>query len=230
MPSHLFKVFIETLLERADHAERQLFMLSSHTRCKYTHTRHHGGYAPVSGWWGQSLDSSADDIFTDRLETLGNRVRGTETVWKWWWPSVNIKQNVDLIFKCRHCIVSSSLSRGASVFQVPADLGSSCIPAGNTTHHSSRSSHPHTEGMKNSLLSVSHRGLSGHMRTFSLGSGGWDGEEDWVQLRPTLDSPSWTHKERIEGRRGDGMRERQWYVMNVYFVFSAPKLLFVHWH
>lgn len=101
MSSHLFKVFIETLLERADRAERQLFMLSSHTRHKYTHTRHHGGYAPVSGWGGRSLDSSADDIIADRLETLGNRVRGTETVRKWWWSSVIIKQNVNFIFKCR---------------------------------------------------------------------------------------------------------------------------------
>lgn len=76
MSSHLCKVFIETLLERADRAEQQLFMLSSQTSRKHTHTRLHGGYAPVSGWGGRSLDSSADDIIADRLETLGNRVRG----------------------------------------------------------------------------------------------------------------------------------------------------------
>lgn len=120
------------------------------------------------------------------------------------------------------------LSRGGSVFQLPADLGSICINAGNTTHHSSRSSHPPTEGIEDSLPSVSHSSLSGHMRTLSLGSGGWDGEEDWVQLCPAPDSPSWTHIERGEGRRADGMRERQWYVMNVYVVFSACKLLLVH--
>lgn len=73
--SHLCKVFIETLLERADRAEQQLFILSSHSHRKCMHTRHHGGFAPVSGWVGRSLDGSADDIITDRLETLGNRVR-----------------------------------------------------------------------------------------------------------------------------------------------------------
>lgn len=52
------------------------------------------------------------------------------------------------------------------------------------------------------------------MRTLSLGSGVWDGEEDWVRLRPTHIAPSWS---RIED--GEGIRERQWYVLNVYFVF-----------
>lgn len=73
--SHLCKVFIETLLERADRAEHQLFILSSQSHRKCTLTRHHGGYTPVSGWWGRSLDNSADYIITDRLENLGNRVR-----------------------------------------------------------------------------------------------------------------------------------------------------------
>lgn len=66
------------------------------------------------------------------------------------------------------------------------------------------------------------------MRTLSLGSGVWDGEEDWVHLRPTPNSPSWTRIERGEGQRSDRMREGQWYVLNVYFVFRASKILCIH--
>lgn len=94
----LFQVLIETLLERADRAERQLLLLSSDACCKYTHTRRHTeGYTLVSGWGGRSLDGSADDIITNRMEAIGHRVRTktniqyieikmgqTNCVKKWW--------------------------------------------------------------------------------------------------------------------------------------------------
>lgn len=60
-----FQVFIETLLERADRAERRLLLLSSHTR----------GYTPVPGQGGRSLDGSTDDITRKMQGTTGNRVR-----------------------------------------------------------------------------------------------------------------------------------------------------------
>nr|XP_019950993.1 PREDICTED: F-box only protein 41-like [Paralichthys olivaceus] len=83
------QMFIETLLERADHAERQLMQLSSHTHHnrythhndKYTHADVYadpytltGVYAPVPGRRGRSLDGSTDDIMPDKMqETIGNR-------------------------------------------------------------------------------------------------------------------------------------------------------------
>lgn len=59
------QVFIETLLERADRAERRLLLLSSHTPRNVDQRR------PVRGQGGRS----ADDI-TDKMQgTAGNRVR-----------------------------------------------------------------------------------------------------------------------------------------------------------
>lgn len=66
-----------------------------------------------------------------------------------------------------------------------------------------------------SIVCVSHSRLSGHMRTLSLGSGGWDSEGGWAHLRPIPYTPSWSYEERGERRRGDRLRERQWYMTNV---------------
>ncbi|XP_056156762.1 F-box only protein 41-like [Lampris incognitus] len=61
------QVFIETLLERADRAERQLLLHTSYTHHdKYTHTDRH---TPSPGRSGRSLDGSTDDI----IGTLSNR-------------------------------------------------------------------------------------------------------------------------------------------------------------
>ncbi|XP_049923385.1 F-box only protein 41-like [Epinephelus moara] len=77
------QVFIETLLERADRAERQLLLFSSHTH--HNHYTHHDnayidpytlseGYTPVAGRGGRSLDGSTDDIITNKMQgTIGNR-------------------------------------------------------------------------------------------------------------------------------------------------------------
>ncbi|XP_076019065.1 F-box only protein 41-like [Genypterus blacodes] len=63
------QIFIETLLERAERAERHLLLLSSHT-----HLTHTLGYTPAPGRSGRSLDSSTDDIVTNKAkETLGYR-------------------------------------------------------------------------------------------------------------------------------------------------------------
>ncbi|KAM3857460.1 F-box only protein 41-like [Diretmus argenteus] len=87
------QVFIETLLERADRAERQLLLHSSHTHHnrythKYTHTDRHTHpepythtdththrYTPVLGRSGCSLDGSTDDIGNKIQDpvTIGNR-------------------------------------------------------------------------------------------------------------------------------------------------------------
>lgn len=60
------------------------------------------------------------------------------------------------------------------------------------------------------ILSVSVSGLTGHMRTLSLGSGGWDGEGALVHLNPHHYAPSWTPQER--GGGGDRRSQRLWYV------------------
>ncbi|XP_074555107.1 F-box only protein 41-like [Halichoeres trimaculatus] len=81
------QVFIETLLERADRAERQLLLLSSHhnhyTRHsdRYAHADAYAspytldeGYNPGLGRGGRSLDASTDDIITGKMQgTIGNR-------------------------------------------------------------------------------------------------------------------------------------------------------------
>ncbi|KAK2899477.1 F-box only protein 41-like [Channa argus] len=82
------QVFIETLLERADRAERQLLLLSSHTHHnryphngQYTHTDLYTDpytpveqYSPLPGRGGHSLDGSTDDILANKMqETIGNR-------------------------------------------------------------------------------------------------------------------------------------------------------------
>uniref|UniRef100_A0A1A8GL68 Uncharacterized protein n=2 Tax=Nothobranchius korthausae TaxID=1143690 RepID=A0A1A8GL68_9TELE len=66
------QVFIETLLERADRAERQLLLLSHHDNdLHYTHSQ---VYSPVPGRGGRSLDGSTDDIISNKmLEAIGNR-------------------------------------------------------------------------------------------------------------------------------------------------------------
>ncbi|XP_041635013.1 F-box only protein 41-like [Cheilinus undulatus] len=86
------QVFIETLLERADRAERQLLLLSSHGRHdlyahhhRYAHTQAYAdpyafseGYTPVPGRGGRSLDASTDDIIANKMQgTIGNREAGT---------------------------------------------------------------------------------------------------------------------------------------------------------
>ncbi|KAM7366694.1 hypothetical protein PAMP_016109 [Pampus punctatissimus] len=77
------QVFIETLLERADRAERQLLQLSSHTHHshytrhsdKHTHPEVYADpYTPVRGRGGCSLDGSTDDIIANKMqETFRNR-------------------------------------------------------------------------------------------------------------------------------------------------------------
>ncbi|KAI3375796.1 hypothetical protein L3Q82_003740 [Scortum barcoo] len=71
------QVFIETLLERADRAERQLLLLSTHTHHNhYTHRGHAFAepYTPLPARGGRSLDASTDDIFADKMqESIGNR-------------------------------------------------------------------------------------------------------------------------------------------------------------
>ncbi|XP_047194757.1 F-box only protein 41 [Hippoglossus stenolepis] len=83
------QMFIETLLERADRAERQLLQLSSHTHHnqythhndRYTHTDVYADpytlaevYTPGPGRRGRSLDGSSDSIITDKMQgTIGNR-------------------------------------------------------------------------------------------------------------------------------------------------------------
>ncbi|XP_041842103.1 F-box only protein 41-like [Melanotaenia boesemani] len=71
------QVFIETLLERADRAERQLLLLSHN---HFTHSDNYACadpytlsevYSPGLGRCGRSLDGSADDIIANR--TIGNR-------------------------------------------------------------------------------------------------------------------------------------------------------------
>lgn len=111
-------------------------------------------------------------------------------------------------------------------FRVLSTRGAAVSPQ--VTQHNTSLQHvtdPPTDNIEDHLPSVSHSGLSGHMRTLSLGSGVWDGEEDWDHLRLTPNSPSWTCIERGEGRRRDRMRERQWYVLNVHFVFSVSRIL-----
>ena len=74
-------MFIETLLERADRAERQLLLLSSHTHThthhRYTHAHPYADpYTPAPGRGGRSLDGSTDDIIASKLQgAIGNRVR-----------------------------------------------------------------------------------------------------------------------------------------------------------
>uniref|UniRef100_A0A3Q1G4U5 F-box protein 41 n=1 Tax=Acanthochromis polyacanthus TaxID=80966 RepID=A0A3Q1G4U5_9TELE len=72
------QVFIETLLDRADRAERQLLLLGSHQnhfRDQYIDPYHLAQvYPPTAGRGGRSLDSSTDDIITTKTQgTMGNR-------------------------------------------------------------------------------------------------------------------------------------------------------------
>lgn len=63
-------MFIETLLERADRAERQLLLLGSH----HEHLdRYADPFTPGPERGGQSLDSSVDSV-NKMLGTMGNRV------------------------------------------------------------------------------------------------------------------------------------------------------------
>uniref|UniRef100_UPI0037E81B1E F-box only protein 41-like n=1 Tax=Semicossyphus pulcher TaxID=241346 RepID=UPI0037E81B1E len=151
------QVFIETLLERADRAERQLLLLSTHTHHnqyanlhdRYTNANAYSlaeGYTPVPGRGGRSLDASTDDIIANKMQgTIGNR---------------------------RSYSVSGSYRLGEQQY---------------SQHHYSR--------------------LSGRMRTFSLGSGGWDSEGGFVHLHPHHYAPVWTSRGRAAG---DGRRERLW--------------------
>ncbi|XP_060887603.1 F-box only protein 41-like [Labrus mixtus] len=137
------QVFIETLLERADRAERQLLLLGSHTH--HNHYTHHNDryaqpYTPTPGRGGRSLDASTDDIIADKIQgTIGNR---------------------------RSYSVSGSYRLGEQPY---------------SQHHYS--------------------GPTGHMRTSSLGSGGWDGEGGFTQLHSHFYASPWARRER---------RERQW--------------------
>ncbi|XP_031734922.1 F-box only protein 41-like [Anarrhichthys ocellatus] len=147
------QVFIETLLERADRAERQLLLLGSHTHHhhhRYTHTDPYEGYAPAPGRGGRSLDGSTDDVITDKMQgTIGNR---------------------------RSYSVSGSYRLGEQLY-----------------------SHHH------------HSGLTGRMRTWSLGSGGWDGEGGPVHLHQDLyDPPPWTRRDRERPWVEDGGCGRTW--------------------
>ncbi|XP_029283562.1 F-box only protein 41-like [Cottoperca gobio] len=131
------QVFIETLLERADRAERQLLLLSSHTHLNhYTHTDPYTlteGYTPAPGRWGRSLDASTEDVIADKIQgPIGNR---------------------------RSYSVSGSCRLGEQLY---------------SQHHYS--------------------GLTGLMRTSSLGSGGWDGEGGLGH--PHHYTPAWTRRER----------------------------------
>ncbi|XP_068569164.1 F-box only protein 41-like [Cebidichthys violaceus] len=147
------QVFIETLLERADRAERQLLLLDSHTHHhhrRYTHTDPYEGYAPAPGRGGRSLDGSTDDVIADKMHgTIGNR---------------------------RSYSVSGSYRLGEQLY-----------------------SHHH------------HSGLAGRMRTWSLGSGGWDGEGGPVHLHQDLyDPPPWTRRDRERPWVEDGGCGRTW--------------------
>uniref|UniRef100_A0A3B4T3L1 F-box protein 41 n=1 Tax=Seriola dumerili TaxID=41447 RepID=A0A3B4T3L1_SERDU len=154
------QVFIETLLERADRAERQLLQLSSHTHHnrfthhndRYAHTDVYVDpyaltqvYTPVLGRGGRSLDGSTDDIASKLQGTIGNR---------------------------RSYSVSGSCRLGEQLY---------------SDHHYS--------------------GLTGRMRTLSLGSGGWDCEGGLGHLHPPHYPPLWTRQER---GGGDNRRERFW--------------------
>lgn len=62
------------------------------------------------------------------------------------------------------------------------------------------------------VLSLPPSGLSGHMRTLSLGSGAWDSEGALVPLHPHHYAPAWARRKRAGG---DGRRERVWYVWSI---------------
>lgn len=81
-------MFIETLLERADCAERRLLMLGSHEHRNlfpdsdgYAYTEPYlltEVYEPTRSQGGHSLDGSTDDIIANKMqETIGNRVGNT---------------------------------------------------------------------------------------------------------------------------------------------------------
>lgn len=81
-------MFIETLLERADCAERRLLMLGSHEHRNlfpdsdgYAYTEPYlltEVYEPTRSQGGRSLDGSTDDIIANKMqETIGNRVGNT---------------------------------------------------------------------------------------------------------------------------------------------------------
>ncbi|XP_078100505.1 F-box only protein 41-like [Sander vitreus] len=130
------QVFIETLLERADRAERQLLLLSTHAHHNNRYTRTHG-----------SAYASTDDIIANKMqETIGNR---------------------------RSCSVSASGRLGDQ-------------PHGQ---------HPDS-------------GLTGRMRTLSLGSGSWDCEGGL--LPPQHYAPPWTRQESPGWGGGDGGCGRTW--------------------
>ncbi|XP_034063835.1 F-box only protein 41-like isoform X2 [Gymnodraco acuticeps] len=147
------QVFIETLLVRADRAERQLLLASSHTHL-YTHTEPYThpytqthGHTPAVGWGGRSLDASTEDVLADKMQgSIGNR---------------------------RSYSVSGSCRLGEQLY----------------------SQHPYS-------------GVSGLMRTSSLGSGGWD-EEGGLQQHV----PPWTRRERP--REQEGGCQRTWSKRNL---------------
>ncbi|XP_058480564.1 F-box only protein 41-like [Solea solea] len=143
------QVFIESLLERADRAERQLLQLTRRNPYDktYAYTDSYAAreeYLPVHGRGGRSLDGSASDVGTDR--TSSNR---------------------------RSFSVSGSLRERDRLYD----------------HH--------------------HYGsLTGHMRTLSLGSGGWSSEGALVHLHPPHCPAAWTQRD--GGGGGDDRRERLW--------------------
>ncbi|XP_038126828.1 F-box only protein 41-like isoform X1 [Cyprinodon tularosa] len=74
------QVFIETLLDRADRAERQLLLLShnhftNNDRFEYAEPYSPSEvYSPVPGRAGRSLDGSTDDIIPNKMQdSIGNR-------------------------------------------------------------------------------------------------------------------------------------------------------------
>ncbi|KAM8898570.1 LOW QUALITY PROTEIN: F-box only protein 41-like [Spinachia spinachia] len=125
------QVFIETLLDRADRAERQLLLFSSQ----------HDRYAPARG--GRSPDGSANDV-----------------------PAVKMQESFDN-------------RRSYSV--------SGCDRLGEQPYDPRPYSGP-----------------TGRMRTWSLGSGGWDGEGGAGHPPTHLYAPPWTRREgdRLWGEEG----------------------------
>lgn len=153
-------MFIETLLERADRAERQLLLLSSHTHHNhYTHRNdkhthpdvYADPYTPLPGRGGRSLDGSTDDIIANKMQgTFGNRVR-RKLVMIWFGKWLAVMWNILYLYSFSSCVLpvisfpsrpcssssSSSSSRGVTAFQAPTNWESSCtatITTGNTSN------------------------------------------------------------------------------------------------
>ncbi|XP_047442039.1 F-box only protein 41-like [Mugil cephalus] len=145
------QVFIETLLERAERAERQLLLLTSHQD-------HLENFTPGPGpGRGQSLDGSVEDV-NKALGTMGTM--GTR----------------------RSYSVSGSCRLGEQWYGL---------------HH--------------------HSGLTGQMRTLSLGSGGWDYcEGGLVHLHPPHYAPPWIQTRRERFWAGGGGWGRTWSKRNLH--------------